>query len=96
MQVVKFPGKHTAKVVEVGLTVFVAAFLWQLLQYPVAIGGTGIQQERHMIFYDRYLKIGLAGKCADTGRTSKLTHVSLFRVHFQYATYSAAIFCGDT
>ena len=92
---VKLPCKHAAKVVEVGITVLVAALFGQLLQYPVAVGGTTVKQQRHVVFYDRYLEVGLTCKQSDAGRTGQLLHVSLLRVHLEHTAYAAAVFRGD-
>ena len=92
---VKLPCKHAAKVVEVGITILVAALFGQLLQYPVAVGGTAVKQQRHVVFYDRYLEVGLACKQSDAGRTGQLLHVSLLRVHLEHTADAAAVLRGD-
>ena len=43
VQAVQFPRQRATKVVEVSRTVLVAAALRQLLQHPVAIGGSTVQ-----------------------------------------------------
>ena len=92
---VKLPRKHAAKVVEVGVAVLVAALFGQLLQYPVAVGGAAVKQQRHVVFYDRYLEVGLACKQSDAGRTCQFLHVSLLRVYLEYTADAAAVFHGD-
>ena len=96
MHAVELPRQYATNVKEVGSTVFIAAILRQQLQHPVAISGTTIQQQRHMILDNRYLQISLTGKRTNTGRARQFLHIGLFRGHFQHTADSASIFHRNT
>ena len=95
MHRVEPPRQHTAKVGKVCITVFVAALLRQMLENPVAVGRTPIQQQRHMVFHDGNLHIRLTRQRTNTRRTGKLLHVCLLGGHLQHTANPAAIFHGN-
>ena len=95
MHVVELPGQHTTKIVEVGVSVLVAALLGQPLHDPVAIGRATIQKQRHMVLHDGYLEVRLAGEGANACRTRELLHVGLLRNHLQHAADTTSVFHGN-
>ena len=67
-----------------------------MLEHPITVSGTTIQQQGHMILNNRNLNIHLTGKYANTCRACQFLHISLPRGHFQYTAYSSSIFYRNT